>query len=337
MAANEREMLDFEHSLQYLHRPPAESLRFQRSCSARSGMRIGLSSGNASDNWTHTKLRGSAVLNCAIDLSEEAAVHARVEHLDGGCFVRRRNEKNGVFVVFLNQTKKKDVVLESDDAMNPAGLKRGVFCDGKAESIFFANGKKSSLESWCCLTDVSDVSDPLRMLKHALAFVGGNWRGVRVYLCNRGVSRSGFASSSAVAVNLLAALYAACGVSIEPVQLGSLALLFENQLGLKSGRQDVDGPLLPGLKHLVYRPTAGVVEPVVETLHVPLNLMLVDTGVRRPADNSLKRGLNMRHLAFLSREPCSFLSIRKSLGIHKEIVEAVRRSDWPLLGDLFAE
>ena len=234
-----------------------------------------------------------------------------------------------------------DLVLESDDAMAPAGLKRGVFIGGvKAEKIVFATGREDSNDAWCSVDNVSDVSDPLRMLKHALIFVGGasRWRGIRLFLCNRGVSRSGFASSSAVAVNLLAALYRACGVtSTDRIQLGSLSLLFENQLGLKSGRQDVDGPLLPGLKHLIYHPTSGVVVPEVEELHVPLNLVLVDTGVRRPAETSVKRGLNMRHLAFLSREPHSFLSIRKSLGIHVDIVDAVRRSDWPLLGFLFAE
>jgi mevalonate kinase len=204
--------------------------------------------------------------------------------------------------------------------------------------VVFENGKEECVEAWCLLANVSDASDPLRMLKHALAFVGGvAWNGVRLHLCNRGVSRSGFASSSAVAINLLAALYTACGVHIEPVHCASLALLFENQLGLKSGRQDVDGPLYSGLKHLVYRQTSRVVLPEIEMLHVPLNLVLVDTGVRRPTDTSLKRGLNMRHLAFLSRDPVTFLSIRKSLGIHGEIVEAVRKSNWPLLGHLFAE
>jgi hypothetical protein len=98
LAANEREMLDFEASLESLHRPCYLSL--QRSCSSRSGMRIGLSSGNASDNWTHTKLRGSAVLNCAIDLSTESVVQVTVELLQDSQVLKKGiQKKKNVFKI----------------------------------------------------------------------------------------------------------------------------------------------------------------------------------------------------------------------------------------------
>ncbi len=312
-AANEHEMDDFEHSLKSLQRPRVQQVTVSK-CESRSGMRIGLSSGNASDNWTHTKLRGSAVLNCAIDLGDAAVVSVSAERL----------------------FEQDVVVLESNDALPPSGIKRAVFRNGIAECIEFANGEKSTKAAWCTLADINDMADPLRMLKFAITFAGG-LSGVALRLFNGGVSRSGFASSSTVACNLLNGLYRACGVEVEISHLGSLALLFENQLGLKSGRQDVDGPLFSGLKNITYRSTTGVVLPEIEKLNVPLNIVLVDTGVRRPADSSLTRGLNMRHLSFLSREPAAFLCVRKSLGLHFEIVEAVKAANWPLVGRLFSE
>ena len=155
---------------------------------------------------------------------------------------------------------------------------------------------------------------------------------------NLGVSRSGFASSSSVAVNLLNALFRAtehAKVVDDLVDLGSLALLFENELGLKSGRQDVDGPVFPGVKLLRYSPTSGIVEPQIEEMNVPgleQHILLVDTGVRRPQVTNLKRGLNMRHLNFLTRNPRGFVAIRKSLGVHKDIYQALCSENWPLLG-----
>jgi hypothetical protein len=93
-------------------------------------------------------------------------------------------------------------------------------------------------------------------------------RGLRLALTNNGPSRSGFASSSAVGTCLLQVLYLCSGqhdMGTDLTLLGSMVLLFENQLGLKSGRQDVDGLLPQGLKILRYAPTSGFVFPTITT------------------------------------------------------------------------
>jgi len=40
----------------------------------------------------------------------------------------------------------------------------------------------------------------------------------------------------------------------------------ENEVGLKSGKQDTDGPLYPGVKSIQYHPTDSFLESEVETL-----------------------------------------------------------------------
>jgi mevalonate kinase len=226
----------------------------------------------------------------------------------------------------------------------------------------------------------SDNNDRLRMLKYALIFTGivrpnsenaqqvmddlrrfmhpemtdvidqqsPQPQGFRLDLINNGPSRSGFASSSAVAVCLLQVLYMCSGqydLGTDRIRLGSMALLFENRLGLKSGRQDVDGLLPNGLKILRYPPTTGFVCPEIETWSseqfdfsaLPSHFVLVDTGIPRPGFLDLRRGLNMRHWAFLSRDPLKYPAIRKSLGIHVQIVDAFRLQNWPRLGVLLTD
>lgn len=165
---------------------------------------------------------------------------------------------------------------------------------------------------------------------------------LRVRLFNKGPSRSGFASSSAVAVNLLNALYHAsnqlsrCDLKC----LGALVMVFENELGWKSGRQDVDGILHPGIKNIRYTPTSTTLTP----LHFPANgnlhelhrrFLIVDSGIPRNAALGVGRGLNMRHLSYLSHHPRSFQAIKKSIGLHHRIVRAFTEQRWRELGELF--
>jgi galactokinase/mevalonate kinase-like predicted kinase len=142
----------------------------------------------------------------------------------------------------------------------------------------------------------------------------------------------------------LRALYGASGQDelAQPATLSSLALLLENEVGLKSGKQDTDGPLYPGVKAIKYPPTDGFLESDLEVLAVDEralreNLVLVNSGIQRPAANGMRRGLNMRHYAYISRDPKRFAAVMKSLDVHDRIVDAVLREDWPRLGALFTE
>lgn len=57
-------------------------------------------------------------------------------------------------------------------------------------------------------------------------------------------------------------------MSIRLVKVDLNEQLFENRLGLKSGRQDVDGLLAGGLKSIRYEPTSGFLMPHIEILPV---------------------------------------------------------------------
>ncbi len=127
-----------------------------------------------------------------------------------------------------------------------------------------------------------------------------------------------------------------------PDTLSSLALLLENEVGLKSGKQDTDGPLYPGVKSIKYPPTTGFLESDLTVLDVDEralreNLVLVNSGIQRPAAAGLRRGLNMRHYAYVSRDPQRFDAILASLDVHERIVRAVKEQDWPRLGALFPD
>jgi hypothetical protein len=147
-----------------------------------------------------------------------------------------------------------------------------------------------------------------------------------------------------VAICLLRALYGASGQDelVQPATLSSLALLLENEVGLKSGKQDTDGPLYPGVKSIKYPPTTRFLESDITVLDVDEgalreNLVLVNSGIQRPAAGGLRRGLNMRHYAYVSRDPNRFDAILESLEVHERIVRAVKEEDWPRLGALFTE
>jgi galactokinase/mevalonate kinase-like predicted kinase len=186
------------------------------------------------------------------------------------------------------------------------------------------------------------VAEPQRVLADVERFTGG--RGLRLAVESDGPSRSGFASSSCVALGLLRVLYEASAQAAltEPESLSSMALLLENEVGLKSGKQDTDGPLYPGVKALEYPPTTGFLVSSVRPLALDEralgeNLVLVNSGIERPPATGLRRGLNMRHYSYLSRDPRRFPAVMRSLEVHEAIVVALQGADWPRLGALFGE
>ena len=216
------------------------------------------------------------------------------------------------------------------------------------------------------LAFTDDPFDRFRMLKYALFFCGiipkggspeeivnalqlfGDGDCLKISLVNKGPSRSGFASSSAVATVLLQALYNASGqfqIARNPTLLGSMVLLFENELGLKSGRQDVDGLLPGGFKILTYPIQAGFLVPVVSLWEknarvyseFSKHLILIDTGIPRAPVLDMHRGLNMRHWAFLSRDHAKYTAIVRSISLHHLIVKAFHACAWETVALYFSE
>ncbi len=354
-AVNEREMLDFrlarESLLSQMPWRPSESLRLKdasKSYRATSPMRVGISSANASDNWTFSKLRGGVVLNFAVDLADkegsppEPPVSATLEPLDHPVLIIETVSR-------LETDRPNCAVITADNAEDffavPPGapfLPETCFKDIKDPllllkySLVFARiiGYRENPGAY--------AAEPARVLHDVARFTGQ--RGLRLVVRSSGPSRSGFASSSCVALCLLRALYGASQQDelAQPATLSSLALLLENEVGLKSGKQDTDGPLYPSVKSIKYPPATGFLESdltVLEVDEVMLreNLVLVNSGIQRPAATGLRRGLNMRHYAYVSRDPKRFAAVVKSLEVHERIVDAVRREDWPSLGTLFTE
>ena len=310
-------------------------------------MRVGISSANASDNWTFSKLRGGVVLNFAVDLAAQEVptpgppVSATVEVIEAPVLVVETESP-----------------LETDRPIR-AVIGRGNVID------FFAVEPGARLAPETCF---KDLRDPLLLLKFSIVFTGivgfreiprDTWpsrprhsrsralhgarraqahrakhgtvpRRIRLELVRRALSLA--SPVRRVGQDELA----------QPSTLSSLALLLENEVGLKSGKQDTDGPLYPGVKAIKYPPTGGFLESNLEVLAVDEralreNLVLVNSGIQRPAADGLRRGLNMRHYAYVSRDPKRFAAVMKSLDVHNRIVDAVAREDWPRLGALFTE
>ncbi len=355
LAANEREMADFGVARQTLlarvHRRTSQSLRLKRRSTvfrAISPMRVGISSANASDNWTFSKLRGGMVVNFAVDLSPHEGeppappIEATLEAIAEPVLIVETHS-------LLQTDRPTRAIIDRDHARDFFSLPAGA--------------QPTPEQCW------KDIGDPLLLLKYALAFSGivgyhenpslyaseptlvlddiarfTGGCGLRLAIRSVGPSRSGFASSSCVALSLLRVLYGASSQEelAQPEVLSSLALLLENEVGLKSGRQDTDGPLYPGLKALRYPPTTGFLEPELRMLEVNEralreNLVLVNSGIQRPAATGLRRGLNMRHYSYLSRDKERFPAILASLTVHERIVESLQQEDWRRLGTLFSE
>jgi galactokinase/mevalonate kinase-like predicted kinase len=354
-AVNEREMRDFARSKENLlsRMPSRRSVDLRLAdkgvvYEAEVPMRVGISSANASDNWTFSKLRGGMVVNFAVDLS-----------------IGEGEAPRPPITVTLEAIERPALELSTVSRME-TDRPTEIAIDESNARAFFACADGDALSA---AAGFRDIGDPLLLLKYALAFTGiVGWReapeayaqsprqaivdvlrftggrGLRLSVKSDGPSRSGFASSSCVALGLLSVLYRASGQCelLEAETLSSLALLLENEVGLKSGKQDTDGPLYPGVKALRYRPTDGflrseIAQLAIDEAALQEHLLLVNSGVQRPPAVGLRRGLNMRHLTYLSRDPERFPAIVRSLEVHEEIVAALGAEDWPRLGTLFTE
>lgn len=357
-AANERELRDFNRcAVELLNETKQRLLLSSQSHSSQmyfkdpqliyetqSGMRVGISSANASDNWTNSKLDGGFTVNMCINLMMNInSNHSRdmIAPVMAKCHII----PNDVKIVLETTHTMRDNMVNTDK------------CEFNEDNIHE-------------LLHFNDNRDIFRMLKYALIFVGiihhpttktihsnvnshhsildqikrftkGN--GLFLSVSNVGPSRSGFASSSAVACNILKVLYSCCSgleyIANDGILLGSMALLLENHLGLKSGRQDVDGLLENGLKILHYSQTTKFLIPEIDIRRLDSryskfklqyfsnNLVLVNSGIARPHTLGLHRGLNMRFWAYLSRDPVRYKAIKESYFIHEQIICAIEENN----------
>eukprot|EP01083_Nonionella_stella_P067794 179539_1 len=346
-ASNEKELQDFNECAQILlaqHRGIVSKTEIKYcdinvSYSTSSGMRVGISSANASDNWTNSKLNGGVTINMAINLDSlprATPVTAQVHCIASNVCIRLSTTHT------MSGNVRQDTIEFTKDNMAQFLVmddNRDVFRMLKYSLIFVG-----------IVVDPKDNQsddDYASILSDIARFTGGH--GLSLSVSNLGPSRSGFASSSAVACNILKVLYACCGCDIahNDELLASMALLLENRLGLKSGRQDVDGLFAApnGVKVLHYNETTQFVTPKISFLRsdrfnideLCRKMILVNSGIARASGLGLHRGLNMRFLAYLSRDPVRFKSILQSYRIHSDIVDALQSNNYCFLGKLFVD
>ncbi|KAI3632864.1 hypothetical protein MIR68_008939 [Amoeboaphelidium protococcarum] len=343
---------------------------------SKSGMRLALSSANASDNYTFSTLSttGGRALNASVAFDDDSfAVEVSAELLASSSMINDGIEYDG------------GLLIESTDRMESVDL--------QCKSIFISSQDLESIKS-----RRYDRSDRFWLVYEALHFCGYfdgklfglidlsigsvntefQQRVMHISIVNKGPSRSGFASSSAVSLNLLNSLLRlfmqfipkCCqylqfmmdlDCDLNRQQFGLIVWLFENTIGLKSGRQDIDAPLYGhGLNSWQYGPVFfdqnyAIDRQLIQHEQIDLDvfeltnrLIIVDTGIQRSTGDGLQRGLNMRHLAYLlgptieagsqeSTNSKAYEAIEQSIFVHEQIVNALRQANWQQMGKLLLQ
>ncbi|KAI3630684.1 hypothetical protein MIR68_012119 [Amoeboaphelidium protococcarum] len=343
------------------------------SVTSRSGMRLALSSANASDNYTFSTLSttGGRALNASVAFDDDSfAVEVSAELLASSSTINDGIEYDG------------GLLIESTDRMESTDL--------QCKSIFISSQDLEPIKS-----RKYDRFDRFWLVYEALHFCGyfdGKMFGLvdlskgsidsqfqqhvmHISIVNKGPSRSGFASSSAVSLNLVNSLLRLfmqyipecrqylqfmmdLDCELNRQQFGLIVWLFENTIGLKSGRQDIDAPLYgQGLNswqygHVCFDQDYAIDRQLIQHEQIDLDLsdltkrlIIVDTGIQRSTGDGLQRGLNMRHLAYLlgptieagsqdSTNSKAYEAIEQSIFVHEQIVNALQQSNWQLVGKL---
>ncbi|KAI3648307.1 hypothetical protein MP228_006161 [Amoeboaphelidium protococcarum] len=343
---------------------------------SKSGMRLALSSANASDNFTFSTLSttGGRAINASVAFDDDSfAVEVSAELLVSSSMINDGIEYDG------------GLLIESTDRMESADL--------QCKSIFISSQDLESIKS-----RRYDRSDRFWLVYEALHFCGYfngklfglndlsigsvntefQQRVMHIKILNKGPSRSGFASSSAVSLNLLNSLLRLfmqyipecrrylqfmmdLDCDLNRQQFGLIVWLFENTIGLKSGRQDIDAPLYGhGLNSWQYGPVFfdqgyAIDRQLIQHGQIDLGvseltkrLVIVDTGIQRSTGDGLQRGLNMRHLAYLlgptieagsqdSTNSKAYQAIEQSIFVHEQIVNAIQQFNWQLVGKLLLQ
>jgi galactose mutarotase-like enzyme len=150
---------------------------------------------------------------------------------------------------------------------------------------------------------------------------------------------AGFSSSSTASISILRALYAMTGQSelLEPQVSADMAIIFENDLGRSSGDQDTTGTL-PGVHNIVYGVENSKMVRSVNNIEVAPSVLaelerrtfVFAPGISRAAS----AGIGARQNAYLLREPDALAAIKKAMIQHEEIMAALVKGDFAVLGRL---
>jgi len=332
-------------------------------------MKVALSSANNSDRYGAAKLEGSKVLNMAVNVKSYSS---KSEVSDG-------DEISAPIRAYMKRIDEPKIIFEAYNDMGGEFRSSRLVIDENNHStlrqfLCVAENKEYNVSNV-----FTDSKDPFRFYKYALAFSGivqcfeynhENrskktkaeylkdssliWRdlmhftqgkGLILYLSNNGPSKSGFSSSSAVMTTLLALCYRSMSGdnSVQMDRLYDLALLAENELGLRSGWNDTY-TVMPGIHDFITLASDRAPEPRFSSISSQLNtqecchwferhLWLIHTGVQRKATGRMNR----RHEVYLSRSVDTFPYLVKSITIHDKIAQSLLKRDSQSLGEQLTE
>ena len=291
-----------------------------------SPLRLGISSANASDNHIRTKEQGGKTLNAGIDLCTDGSGECRPPLTVS---VRRLEEK----ALVLRSLSKG---FEAEFEINARGA------PAVQSDLFFAyrrGGDESLRMVKEALVHCGIISRRTRdVVEEVSDFTGGG--GLEVITSSAVLQGSGLGTSSILAAAILKVFYRITGHSAgteagEYPELYDQSVLLEQSIGLNSGWQDARGARggSSAAKDLYAPATEGPPVPDITFVEVDSNrfaerIVLFDTGVSRPAS----RGLNVVLAAYLRRDRHRYFAIRESLGLHDDMVAALRAGDYDALG-----
>jgi galactokinase/mevalonate kinase-like predicted kinase len=325
-------------------------------------MKVALSSANNSDRYGAAKLEGSKVLNMAVNLRNSATgnIQPPIE-----AFIKCIPDRKLVFEAYNDMTgdfKSSSLIMKegNNDIFHqffsiPSDKKAeiaNVFTDSNDGFRFYKYALAFSGIVKCFEFDeksnkrtfkIQYLSNPSLVWEDITKFTGGY--GLVLSLSNNGPSKSGFSSSSAVMTTLLTLCYSAMNSRdiIEQNRIFDLALLAENELGLRSGWNDTYA-VMPGIHDFITEASDLAPKPILSPMTEKLNtdaccqwlerhLWLIHTGIQRKATGRMNR----RHEVYLSRSVETFPYLVKSIIIHDKIVEALINQDGETLGKHLTE
>lgn len=326
-------------TLKYLYKPDGYT--------SKSGVRLGLTSANASDNYTFMRSdpAGGMVLNGNIFFITED------QHISGAVGTKQHVMKLTLDIPSDDEYKDVQcgIIMESEDQIKSSRAKHLILTPDNIEEEL-QNYKNNGDDLFrlfkhaLIFCNIVDTFDPITSIRN---FTGEYRPLLRFRLRNDGPSRAGFASSSCVSALLLNVLYRASGQTYYTAHgspqsreiLSSLVWIFENELGLRSGIQDIDGSVNGGLNHTHYLAVNDttrlrITRTPVEVSDLPHYIMLLDTKIPRSSTLDVRRGLNLRHLGYLTRAPQVMAAITESLLIHRHILDSIKNGWWPDVGPL---
>lgn len=301
---------------------------YDRVLRARSPLRLGISSANASDNHIRSKEQGGKTLNLGINL-RTGDHDAPMPPLE--ITARRLSEPR---LVLRSRSADFEADFELDSRGDAAAQSDLFFAYRRGGDEALRMVKQALVHTGIVDAESQDVAADIARL------LGGG--GLAITTSSAVQQGSGLGTSSILAAAILKVLYRLTGHDAgtddgEYPDLYDQSVLLEQSIGLNSGWQDArgvrGGP--SAVKDFYAPPTEGLPTPALTYVEVDpeqfqRRIVLFDTGIARGAT----RGLNVVMEAYLSRDASRYGAIRESLAIHDQMVDALRAGDYAELGRL---